>query len=887
MKLAIQIISITFILMLVCFSSDNRLSSSALAQSPDNDWNFDCLYCPRSIVEMSSRSLQLDSQDRPHLVYWGSLRLYYATTQDMGWQFEEIDRSSGYGIALALDDLERPHASYIALGPGILNGDLIYAWRDGDDWQSETVEEAIQDAVQNDTVIALDNLGQPHILYFSGVWKYARRLGSTWQIEAIPNPEAVALGLALDQAGRPHMALFDTSDERLKYGWFDGATWQFETVPSETSDYIRSATLILDGTDQPHLAYYAPSTLKYTWRDGSGWHTETVSASRNRTTIKAPSMAIDESNHPHIGYGLTYAHYNGASWQIQAVDQAWSSQGSSLALNQAGQPVVAYISRPYSQYQNLKYAQFDGIAWQLNLIDSQPDIAYMATLYAGEQLYAVHFDPTSAALKYMRFDQLSRQEQTIETGAAGDYVYAEPLTLALDENGHPHTVFRTFHLPYQVQTRYAWYDGTSWHSEFIAGETSFYPLIHDRSGHPHTAFYLDYDLRYEWYDETGLHSDTIYSIDPAVDLIRARYARVVALELDQEGHPHLVHYECLKEGAKGGCITNNLMYSYHDGLNWHTDTMPERHPNWQRALLRLDQANRPYIVKSVETQDGSSIDLTYNWRDAEGWHTEKLDGLEALHFVLDKRGRPQIIYLQNGPSNNIDIKHTWRNGDQWQTSVIDQPALDPWPDMEFAVDRDGRTHFVYEYDDQLKYASQLNDDDWQLETIENGSAYGFPIALFLNLKNEPQIILRSGRHYTYAYRPNLYLNVQASPGQPVHNHEPFTYTLTLAGPGLNVHLADPLPHNVQYLSDSLTSTLTPAPAYHPLTRTVTWQGTLPGDGASLVQFRVTPASTGTGSLALAEPIVNTAWLTDTERKTGIWTAHIANGRTLHLPVIAR
>jgi hypothetical protein len=54
-----------------------------------------------------------------------------------------------------------------------------------------------------------------------------------------------------------------------------------------------------------------------------------------------------------------------------------------------------------------------------------------------------------------------------------------------------------------------------------------------------------------------------------------------------------------------------------------------------------------------------------------------------------------------------------------------------------------------------------------------------------------------------------------------------------------------------------------------------------------VQFRVTPASTGTGSLALAEPIVNTAWLTDTERKTGIWTAHIANGRTLHLPVIAR
>jgi hypothetical protein len=54
-----------------------------------------------------------------------------------------------------------------------------------------------------------------------------------------------------------------------------------------------------------------------------------------------------------------------------------------------------------------------------------------------------------------------------------------------------------------------------------------------------------------------------------------------------------------------------------------------------------------------------------------------------------------------------------------------------------------------------------------------------------------------------------------------------------------------------------------------------------------VRFQVTPGVTGTGSLSLSLPIVNTAWLTDTHSGWSISATTIVNGRRVYLPLMMR
>jgi predicted nucleotidyltransferase len=130
---------------------------------------------------------------------------------------------------------------------------------------------------------------------------------------------------------------------------------------------------------------------------------------------------------------------------------------------------------------------------------------------------------------------------------------------------------------------------------------------------------------------------------------------------------------------------------------------------------------------------------------------------------------------------------------------------------------------------------------------------------------------------------SLSLSKQATPIDGLRNNETLTYTLELSGPGLNVRLWDPLPPSVRYVAGSVT----PPAMYSPTVRAVVWQGVLPTDTVQTIRFQVTPGITGTGSLYLAQPIVNTAWLTDTAHDIGVSASIIVNGWRVYLPLTQR
>jgi hypothetical protein len=175
--------------------------------------------------------------------------------------------------------------------------------------------------------------------------------------------------------------------------------------------------------------------------------------------------------------------------------------------------------------------------------------------------------------------------------------------------------------------------------------------------------------------------------------------------------------------------------------------------------------------------------------------------------------------------------------------------------------------------------------------VDSEAGVGRYSSLALNGAGYPHISYfdETNYHLLYAWLmpPPLSLNKRATPTDGLRNDDTLTYALILSGAGRSVRLWDPLPAGVHYLPGSVTGTVTPAAIYSPTVNAVLWQGTLPADMTAGIGFQVTPGITGTGSLSLAPPIVNTAWLTDTVYGRSVWSTVIVNGRHAYMPLLMR
>ena len=134
----------------------------------------------------------------------------------------------------------------------------------------------------------------------------------------------------------------------------------------------------------------------------------------------------------------------------------------------------------------------------------------------------------------------------------------------------------------------------------------------------------------------------------------------------------------------------------------------------------------------------------------------------------------------------------------------------------------------------------------------------------------------------------LHLSKEANPMNDVFNDDTITYTLTISGAGQSATLWDPLPPGIEYVSGSLTDTLDVHAVYNPTTRAIAWEGALPDDGpAGVIRFQATTGIVGSASLSLLLPVVNTAWLTDTQSGISLSATVTVNGYRTYLPFIMR
>src|SRR4030042_6084155 len=136
-----------------------------------------------------------------------SLILIVQTQAAMIWTIEILD--GGMGPSLKLDSNDNPHISYYGSG-------LNYAKWNGSAWNIERLESDTYGEYA--TSLALDSNDNPHISYYvrnSGL-RFAEWTGSTWNIETVPSEGAAAdNSLALDSDGNPHISYYDEFPKSL------------------------------------------------------------------------------------------------------------------------------------------------------------------------------------------------------------------------------------------------------------------------------------------------------------------------------------------------------------------------------------------------------------------------------------------------------------------------------------------------------------------------------------------------------------------------------------------------------------------------------------------------------------------------------------------------
>ena len=296
---------------------------------------------------------------------------------------------------MALDSNNYPHIAYTQWVMGNPHNktdwsprdgidSLIYTSWNGETWTSQTVA---TDAAFED--LALDSLGNPHILYkdtYIGGLKYASWKDYNWQLQTI-DPNGFSGSLALDSMGNPHIAYITNGNATnhffLKYSSWTGSSWSTQIVDASSKGNTYSASLKLDAQNQPHIMYtvdtvsYNPynssETLKYATFHDNRWTIQTLG-----TNIEFANMVLDSSGYLHFTEGLTYASWNGATLVNQTVgsnNHSLSSDNSYLSLDKNNNPHIDFVSLSGSYDRSLAYASWNGSAWDIQTVTNVTESA--------------------------------------------------------------------------------------------------------------------------------------------------------------------------------------------------------------------------------------------------------------------------------------------------------------------------------------------------------------------------------------------------------------------------------------------------------------------------------------------------------------------------------
>ena len=157
--------------------------------------------------------------------------------------------------------------------------------------------------------------------------------------------------LASDSSGNPHIAYVEKEHSSLMYAYKSSSGWQSEKI--EDSSY--GPSLKLNSSNDPRMSYvtWNNPSVKYAYRIGpNNWHIETVDSSANQ--IYFDSMVLDANGVPYISYKIydssnTYvlkcAYLRGGTWIRETVDNTPDAGDYNSIAIYNGKPMISYSSK--------------------------------------------------------------------------------------------------------------------------------------------------------------------------------------------------------------------------------------------------------------------------------------------------------------------------------------------------------------------------------------------------------------------------------------------------------------------------------------------------------------------------------------------------------------
>jgi len=295
------------------------------------------------------------------------------------------------------------------------------------------------------------------ILHQETLWSngYATLNGADWIIQE--RPFGYVTDLKLDADNNPHMLIDPGVYSPLTYAKWTGTEWLTQTIPStERSVY---ASLALDLSGNPHVAYTYGEGLQYARWTGSSWDIETVDASYSENAFML-SLVLDKNNRPYILYANSSQYqdyvraYNllsvklavlkDSGWSIEPVLVNYNFSGCwNMVLDSKGYPhFLATLPQLRTQFSKILYISWDGSTWKTQTVVSEADLDNRGFLALDVQDNPnIVYSTRDNEVIYTYWTGADWKNQTVPTGNLV-YVIDGPCYLALDSNGNPHISFR-------------------------------------------------------------------------------------------------------------------------------------------------------------------------------------------------------------------------------------------------------------------------------------------------------------------------------------------------------------------------------------------------------------------------------------------------------------
>ena len=407
----------------------------------------------------------VDTEGNRHVAYYDSSSrdMMYVVFNGTNWSTPEvIDQYSNNNKRLGeswndleLDASNHPHVSYMYhnYNPNPDPVELKYAWHNGTDWITTTLQTITGNSPTKHSSLALDSSGNPHISYYDSTndtLRYTYYNGSSWIDSTVTADDAYDRGrfnsIALDSYDYPRISYRNESSDDLEMASWDGASWSTEVIDS-TNNVGSWTSIAIDSNDRTRIAYYydSGSDLRYASHDGSSWTIQDIDTSSSSNAIR---LELDAGDRPRIAYGsaddarLAYNNTGEGDVWVKVDVETSNDVGSHMALSLDDDGTAYMVHRDETNDELRHSVVYTGTVWRTETLASTGEVTFgnpgTSLSFVDDTMHMTYINATSGMLEHITQNPAGAASSVVDGDGFSVGLYT---SIALDESGQQHVAY--------------------------------------------------------------------------------------------------------------------------------------------------------------------------------------------------------------------------------------------------------------------------------------------------------------------------------------------------------------------------------------------------------------------------------------------------------------